>query len=119
MLTKHTEKKTVLILKKTKHAKTIYEQTRGLMFLKHKNFDFALIFHFKSKSRFLNSIHMFFVFFPILAIFLDENKIVVDKKILKPFYPFYTPKRPCKYLIELPQKYNNKIAIGNKLNWSK
>jgi len=118
MLYKCEGHKKIAIKITVKHAQTINEQTKGLMFLKKKNFDFALIFHFKSSNRFFNSIHMFFVFFPIITIFLDDKKKVVDKKILTPFYPFYMSKKSCKYLIEMPIKFKNKIKIGDKLNWN-
>jgi uncharacterized membrane protein (UPF0127 family) len=87
------------------------------MFIRKKQFNYVLIFHFKQTSKSLNSIHMFFVFFPIMAVFLDSEKRVVDKKILKPFCPLYVPKKDCKYLIEMPTKYNNKIKLGDKISW--
>jgi uncharacterized membrane protein (UPF0127 family) len=102
---------------KMKHAISLKDQTIGLMFEKKKNFNYCLVFHFKQESRHLNSIHMFFVFFSIYTIFLNAEKKVVDLKLLKPFYPLYVPKKDCKYLIEMPIKYKNKIKIGDKISW--
>ncbi len=87
------------------------------MFEKKSAFNYALIFEFPSVSRLRNSIHMFFVFFPILAVFLDANKKVVDIAILKPFCPNYVPKKECKYLIEMPVSFSKKIKIGDVLDW--
>jgi len=101
-----------------KTAITHSEQAKGLMFESKKRFNYALIFEFKTKNRFLNSIHMFFVFFPICAIFLDTKKKVVDKKILKPFCLIYVPKRNCKYLIEMPKEFEKKIKVGDKISWN-
>ena len=115
---KNPEKSNKIIPLKVRVAHTVLQQTKGLMFLSKGRFDFALVFPFKQKNRFLNSIHMLFVFFPICAIFLDENKMVVDKKILKPFTPIYVPKKDCRFLIELPQMYSKKIRVGDIVKWS-
>jgi len=102
---------------KINHAHSLKEQTKGLMFEKVQNFDYGLVFYFKQKSRFLNSIHMFFVHFPICAVFLNNEKIVVDKKVLNPYTPIYIPKKDCNYLIELPKEFDKKIKINKKINW--
>lgn len=100
---------------KIKVAKSFISKALGLMF--KSKFDYALIFYLEKQKQFRNSIHMLFVFTPILAIFLDNEKKVVDKKILKPFCLHYTPKKPCSYLIEMPIKYKDKINLGDKIDW--
>jgi len=109
--------KIIKIPLKLKPAHSHKEMGLGLMFKRKKNFDYGLVFYFRQSSRFLNSIHMFFVFFPIFAVFLNEKKEVVDTKILKPFYPFYAPKRKCKYLIEMPAKYKKEIKLKDKIKF--
>lgn len=99
-----------------KHANNFFEKLRGLMFTSKHNFNYALIFHMDN-AKIRNGIHMLFVFYPILVLFLDENKCVVDKVILPPFYPLYTPKSECKYIIELPTKYNSQIKLDDFVNW--
>jgi hypothetical protein len=106
-----------IICKKIKFAKTFFEKFKGLMLESEKNFDYALIFVLGSETRIGASVHMLFVFFPIDIIFLDENKKVVDKASLKPWVLNYTPKKPAKYLIEMPKSMGNKIKIGDKLEW--
>ena len=63
---------------KIKFAKTFLQKAKGLMFKKH--LDYCLIFYLKPQAKHRNSIHMLFVFMPILTVFLDNNKKVVDKK---------------------------------------
>ena len=96
--------KNKIIISKTKYANTFLLQLRGLMFFSKKRFDFALIFFRESESIINSSLHMLFVFFKINVIFLDSKKKVVDIK--KNFFPFsfYSPKKPSKYIIELPTK---------------
>lgn len=76
-------------------------QARGLCFRKKMD-SFAYFFHFGKPVRY--SIHMFFVFFPIDIVFLDEtNHIREIKENLKPFQ-VYRPKKKYSSFIELPSK---------------
>lgn len=98
-------------------ATNFFQKLKGLMFTSEKNFNYALIFYMP-KARERNGLHMLFVFYSILCIFLDENKKVVDKVILKPFCPLYIPKKECNYIIELPTKYENNIKLNDKIEWT-
>jgi hypothetical protein len=100
---------------KIKIAKTFFSKALGLMF--KTKFNYALIFYLEKQAQLRNSIHMLFVFTPICAIFLDNNKKVVDKVILKPFCLHYSPKKPCTYLIELPIKHYSKFNLGDIITW--
>ena len=87
----------------------------GLMFTKQQNK--ALIFKFNEEK--IISLHMFFVFYPIDVLFLDKNKVVVDKKEnFKPF-TFYNSKNKARYAIELPEETINKskTKIGDKIKF--
>jgi len=77
---------------------SVLSQARGLMFsLKPR----TLIFPFRKSKRI--SLHMWFVFFPIDVVFLNEQREVVE--VLHSFRPFrwYTSKEKAWYAIELPQ----------------
>ncbi|MEM4499762.1 MAG: DUF192 domain-containing protein [Candidatus Woesearchaeota archaeon] len=84
-------------------ADNLWKWIKGLMFSKPK----TLIFDFK-KTREVK-IHMWFVFFPIYAIVLDENKKVIKIKKLYPFISFF--KFNGRYLIEMPEKEFKKYKI--------
>ena len=74
---------------------SLFSQARGLMFSKQK----SLVFEFEKEK--IVSLHMFFVFFPIDVVFLDETLRVVEiKENFKPF-SFYIPKNKAKYVLEL------------------
>ena len=91
-----------IIIKNVKIADTEIKQTLGLMFSRRNKFNYCLIFKRPNSSILGSSIHMMFVFYPIAVIFLDENKKVVDiKKKIVPFW-FYMPKKPAKYILEIP-----------------
>ncbi len=90
---------------------SIFGKARGLMFSKRKN----LLFLFDKKQKV--SLHMFFVFYPILVLFLDKNNCVVEKAILKPF-TLYTPKHASNRVLEIAEdieKFNAEIRIGSCL----
>jgi len=107
-----------IIIKKIKIADNEFKQAIGLMFSKRKNFDYCLIFERPSESIIGSSIHMMFVFYPIKVVFLDSNKKVVDiKKKAIPF-GFYFPKKPAKYILELPINQNlNFIKNNDRFKW--
>jgi uncharacterized protein len=74
-----------------------WKKARGLMF--RSEVSRPLIFIFSEKKR--HSLHMLFVFCPIDVLFLDGKRKVVDiKQNFRPF-TFYTPRKPCQYVIEM------------------
>ena len=82
----------------------------GLMFMPRENAN-ALLFDFKKPTRV--RIHSFFVFFPFVAVWLDDkNKIVQIKKVM-PFISSIRCKKNFYKLIEIPfnTKYDGKIKL--------
>lgn len=99
-------------------ANTPLSRMRGLMF--RLRMTKPLLFEFPRVCRVEASVHMFFVFFPIDLIYLDENKRIVDlKENFKPFSINYTPRAPVKYLIEAPVHSISLLGLelGQKLSW--
>ncbi len=75
----------------------------GLMF-KTKETD-NLLFGFHRNTRL--AIHSIFVFFPFLAIWLDENNKVLNYKIVKPFSLHIAPQKSFRKLLEIPLNEKN------------
>ena len=75
----------------------------GLMF--RSSSTKSLLFDFYRESRV--AITSIFVFFPFLAVWLDENHRVVETKVIRPFTIIVIPKKPCRYLIEIPLHAKN------------
>ena len=94
---------------KVKICKTLLSQSRGLMFSKRRN----LLFIFKT-PRYVG-LHMLFVFFPVDALYIDENGKIVEIKRMKPFRPYYKSKNKVKYVLELAEKHN--FNVGDKLKF--
>lgn len=99
MLTLKRGKENAIVCRKIILHKNILSQGTGLMF--HRKIkDEAHIFPFVKKHRI--SLTMWFVFFPIDVIYLDEKKRAVEMK--ENFRPFtnYFPKKEAMYVVELP-----------------
>jgi uncharacterized protein len=107
-----------VLAKSVKVCKSAWSKANGLMFsreayvLKH-----PLVFIFdKARSQ---GLHMFFVFYPIDVLFLDDKKCIVEMKQM--FWPFtlYNSKRQAKYVIELPQGSirRSKTGLGHVISW--
>ena len=77
----------------------------------------TLIFIFNKEK--IISLHMFFVFYPIDVLFLNKKKQVVEiKENFKPFR-IMIPKKPAKYIIELPNNTikKSKTKLGDTLSF--
>ncbi|MAG38517.1 hypothetical protein CMO90_00335 [Candidatus Woesearchaeota archaeon] len=107
--------KGIVLVEKEEICNSDFAKARGLMF--SRKTDKALIFPFRKSKRI--SLHMFFVFFSIDVLFLDEKKIVVElKNCFKPF-TFYFSKRKVKYVVELPVNTikRTKTIVGDKIGF--
>ncbi len=104
--------KDALIAKKVKLCESFYSRARGLMFSKIKPILIA------NKHEFVISIHMFFVFGAIDAVWLNKNlEIVYIRRKLKPFTPLVIPPEQAKYVLELPEGYAHSLKPGDKLDF--
>ncbi len=74
----------------------------GLMFRTKETEN--LLFEFSKETSM--RMHSYFVLFPFLAIWLDEEDNVVDFKIVNPFALSVSSKKPFFKMLELP--FNNK-----------
>ena len=106
-----------IILDKMKYATSAFEISKGLMFKRKKDVEkgMCLVIPSKKDTKFGSSVTMFFCFSDMQILFINSDFEVVDKKTLKTWTLSYTPKKPCKYIIEsIPHKFDN-IKIGNKI----
>ena len=76
-----------------------FGKVKGLMFVRKEKAR-ALIFDFPEKTRL--AIHSLFVFFPFLAVWLDDKNNIVSIKKVKPFLFYIRPEKPFSKLIEIP-----------------
>ena len=58
-------------------------------------------------------IHSFFVFFPFLALWLDEKNRVLELKVVKPFTFHAMPKKRFAKLVEIPINMGNRQLVSD------
>lgn len=69
----------------------------------------SLLFDFNKDVKI--PIHSFFVFFPFLAIWVDEENNFIEKRIVFPFSFSVSPENKFRRLIEVPINAKNKKII--------
>jgi len=97
---------------KAEKIEGILGKMRGLMFSRKRN----LIFVFKRERR--TGIHMLFVFFPLIVVWIDEKKKIMAFRKMLPFCSFHEAK--AKYVLEIPydKRIFKKISKLKSLNFS-
>jgi|SRR3989338_508038 len=102
-------------------AGSFHRKLLGIMFQNtpiRKQFAKPLLFAFRTTDPVSNSIHSLFCFTDFDAVFLDEGfKATGVVSRIKPWQLLITPKKPCKYLLELPAGWaaRYKIKVGTVL----
>lgn len=93
---------------------SVFGKIRGLMFSSRKNAE-ALLFNFRKPSRI--PIHSFFVFFPFVAVWLDDKNKIIETRVVYPFTLSVLPKNPYSKIIEIPvnRKYKQikELLVGD------
>ncbi|MFQ6100665.1 MAG: DUF192 domain-containing protein [Anaerolineae bacterium] len=90
---------------------------RGLTFRRTLGDDEGLLLVGRSESRTNTAIHMFFVFFPIAAVWLDQSGRVVDAQLARPFRPLYVPRAPARDVLEGSPMLLERVGIGDQLRF--
>lgn len=96
-----------------KYCDTFLTQLRGFTLRSRLTRDEGLVLVGKRDSRLDSSIHMLFVSFDLLVIWINSNMQVVDKVIAKSWRPAYFSKAPAKYVLEVhPERWED-FEIGD------
>ena len=106
-----------VVLPRAKWCAGYWCHLRGLMFRRRLAPDEGLLFVYRRASVMDATIHMFFVFFPIAAVWLDGQGRVVDAQLAKPWRPFYKPAHPARYLIEAHPALLERVRVGDVLRF--
>ncbi|NDJ76604.1 MAG: hypothetical protein GYB65_10130 [Chloroflexi bacterium] len=104
-----------VVLARTKWCQSFWCHFKGLMLRRNLPEDEGLLFVYGRTSISQATIHMFFVLFPIAAVWLDDEGRVVDAKLARPWRPFYAPAQPARYLVEARPALLDRVAVGDQL----
>jgi len=109
--------KGITLATRIKFCRTFWSKALGLMFRRGIRPDEAFIFVNSQSGRARAAIHMFFVFFPLAVIWLDENRQVVDKVLARPFRPWYAPSHPALCYVEGHPRLLNEVDLGDEIGF--
>jgi uncharacterized membrane protein (UPF0127 family) len=98
-----------------KYSDTFWSKFIGLMFSRELKPDHGVILVENNETRINTAIHMMFVNYDITVLWLDKQMVVIDKVLAKKWVPFYIPKKPAQYIVELHQSKYSEYSIGEKL----
>lgn len=85
------------------------------MFTKELGMNEGIILADQHESRINTAIHMLFMSFNITVLWLDKDRVVVDKVRAKKWRPIYMPKKPAQYVVELHESQFDQYAVGDQL----
>ena len=88
---------------------TFFSRFRGLMFSPRR----TVLLAFERDGR--HSIHMLFVFFPIVAVWLDAEDRVVHVSKAAPFSPLHRPRGKARKILEIPAEKAPSIEPGDQV----
>lgn len=90
---------------------------RGLQFRLSLKPGEALILVKPADSVLNSSIHMFFVFFPIAAVWINGQGRVTGAQLAKPWRPYYASPQPARYVLETSPDFLSLIAVGDEVDF--
>jgi len=100
---------------RVRRCDTFFCRLRGLTFRTQLPDGDGLLFVEDRESRLGAAIHMFFVFFSIGVVWLDDDGVVVDTAVARPFGPYYAPCGPARYFLEGPTDLVDWVSKGERL----
>ena len=100
---------------KIKYCQSFFCQLIGLMFTSTVKMEKGLLLVQSSETRIYSSIHMFFVLTDLAVIWINSNLLVVDKVLAKTWRPFYIPRTPALYVLEINGSRLGEFNIGDHL----
>jgi uncharacterized membrane protein (UPF0127 family) len=61
---------------------------------------------------------MFFVFFPIAAVWINSEGVITSAQLAKPWRPYYASPIPACYVLETAPEFLDKISIGDDVDFT-
>jgi uncharacterized protein len=103
------------IVARARWCESAWSRLLGLMFRRSLHEGEALVLVEAGDSRLATAIHMFFVPFPIAAIWINSAGQVVDKVLALPWRPMYMAVKPAKYVLEAAPDTLEKVSVGDEV----
>ena len=86
---------------------------RGLQFRRKLDPGEGLVLVKEKDSIAASSIHMFFVFFPIAAVWIDSWGTVTSAQLARPWRPYYASPEPACCVLETSPDFLERVKVGD------
>lgn len=106
-----------VLIPSARRCDTHLSRLRGLQFHRPLNPGEAIILSKDKDSVASSSIHMFFVFFPIAAIWVNSRGRVTSVQLARPWRPYYASPEPARFVIEAPVELLAHFSVGDELDF--
>ena len=106
-----------VVLERVKWCSSRWCKFLGLQFRRGLQPDEGLVLVHNKDSTASTSIHMFFVFFPIAAVWVDGEGRVTSAQLAKPWRPYYASPQPARYVIEANPDLLERVKVGEILEF--
>jgi uncharacterized protein len=97
------------------YCDSFFCRLRGLMFRSKLDQGSGLLLVQPKDSRIDSAIHMFFVFMDLGVIWINSDGVVVDIVLAKAWRPFYSPRSPARYILEIHPTRLDEFKIGDEV----
>jgi uncharacterized membrane protein (UPF0127 family) len=90
---------------------------RGLQYRRRLEPGEALILVKPADSIFNSSIHMLWVFFPIAAVWINNQGRVTSTRLARPWRPYYASPEPARYVLEAAPELLKRVKVGDEIDF--
>lgn len=90
---------------------------RGFQFRRRLMPGEALVLVKDKDSVAASSIHMFFVFFPIAAVWINSLGVVTSAQLARPWRPYFASPEPACYVLETSPDFLARVSVGDRLEF--
>ncbi len=109
-----------VIARNVKFCDSSFSRFKGLMFSRRLRKGEGLVLKAEKEGISETTIHMFYVFFPIEVIWVNNKMEVADiRKKAIPFTPLIKPRKAARYVVELKVGSAGNIKVGDKIEFLK
>jgi len=106
-----------IMFQRSRWCKSRWCRFWGLQFRRKLKLGEALILVHPDEGVLQSSIHMFFVNFPIAAIWIDSMGRVTSAQLAKPWRPYYASPSPAQYVLETSPDFLSEVEVGDEFNF--
>ena len=106
-----------VLISRASWCDSFLSKLRGLTFRRSLTPQDGMVLVNAKDDRLNSAIHMFFVFFDLAVIWVNDQGVVVDKVLAKPWRPHYGAQTPARYVIEGHPVILDQVQIGDTLQF--